>query len=42
MQAALRGDTPSEIAEARGVTVEMARYRFNTPGVARQAQRRSN
>ena len=41
MQAALRGETPSEIAEACGVTVEMARYRFNTTGVARQVQRRS-
>ena len=42
MQAALRGSTPAEIAEACGVTVEMARYRFNTAGVARQAQCRSS
>ena len=42
MQAALRGSTPAEIAEACGVTVEMARYRFNTTGVARQVQRRSS
>jgi len=41
MRAALRGETPPEIADACGVTVEMARYRYNTTGVARQAQRRS-
>jgi Zn-dependent peptidase ImmA (M78 family) len=41
IRAALRGDTPVEIAEACGVTLEMARYRFNSTGVARQVQRRS-
>ena len=42
MQAALRGATPAEIAETCAVTVEMARYRYNTTGVARQVQRRSS
>lgn len=41
MQAALRGQSPPEIADTYGVTVEMARYRFNSTGVARQVQRRS-
>lgn len=38
--AALRGEEPATIAERCGVTLEMARYRFNTTGVARQAARR--
>lgn len=41
MQAALRGEGPAEIADIHGVTLEMARYRFHSTGVARQAQRRS-
>lgn len=41
MQAALRGEGPEEISASRGVTVEMVRFRYNTTGVARQAQRRS-
>jgi hypothetical protein len=40
MQAALRGDGPEVIAKAYGVTPEMARYRYNTTGVGRQASRR--
>lgn len=41
MQAAMRGEGPEEIADACGVTIDMARFRFNTTGVAKQAQRRS-
>lgn len=41
MRAANRGDGPAEIAEAYEVTVEMARFRYNTTGVAKQTQRRS-
>lgn len=40
-QAAFRGEDPAAISERCGVTLEMARYRFNTTGVARQAARRS-
>ncbi len=32
--------TPDEIADRYGVTVEMATYRFNSTGVARQASRK--
>jgi hypothetical protein len=39
--AARRGDGPSEIASSYGVTLDMARYRYNTTGVAKQVQRRS-
>lgn len=39
-KAALAGQTPEDIAEANEVTVEMARYRFNTTGVAKQADAR--
>ncbi len=39
-QAAQRGEEPAAIAERCGVTLEMARYRFNTTGVARQVARR--
>lgn len=35
-----QGLGPEEIADKCGVTPEMARYRFNTTGVARQLQRR--
>lgn len=41
MRAAGRGAGPGEIADAYDVTVEMARFRYNTTGVAKQAQRRS-
>jgi Zn-dependent peptidase ImmA (M78 family) len=40
-QAALRGEDPAAIAGRCGVTLEMARFRFNTTGVARQAALRS-
>ena len=39
--AAKRGEDAQAIADRCGVTVEMARYRFNTTGVARQAARGS-
>lgn len=39
MQAAMRGEGPQEVAEACGVTIDMARFRFNTTGVAKQARR---
>jgi Zn-dependent peptidase ImmA (M78 family) len=39
--AARRGDGPAEIAPSCGVTLEMARYRYNTTGVAKQVHRRS-
>ena len=38
--AARQGEDPVAIADRCGVTLEMARYRFNTTGVARQAARR--
>ncbi len=41
MRAAVRGDGPEQIARECGVTVEMARFRYNTTGVAKQARRRS-
>lgn len=41
MQAAMRGEGPEEIAEACNVTIDMARFRFNTTGVAKQVQRSS-
>ena len=37
---AQRGEEPAAIAERCGETLEMARYRFNTTGVARQVARR--
>lgn len=40
-QATRRGEDPAAIADRCGVTLEMARYRFNTTGVARQATRRT-
>lgn len=42
MRAAVRGDGPEQIAKDCGVTVEMARFRYNTTGVAKQARRRSS
>lgn len=39
-QAASRGEDPAAIAERCGVTLDMARYRFNTTGVAGQVARR--
>lgn len=39
--AARRGEGPDEIASSCGVTLEMARYRYNTTGVAKQVHRRS-
>jgi Zn-dependent peptidase ImmA (M78 family) len=42
MRAGRRGAGPAEIADGYGVTVEMARFRYNTTGVAKQqGQRRS-
>lgn len=38
--AARRGATVDQIAHQYGVTVEMARFRYNTTGVAKQAERR--
>lgn len=40
MQAAIRGQGPENIAATSDVTIEMARYRYNTTGVAKQAARR--
>jgi Zn-dependent peptidase ImmA (M78 family) len=40
MQAALKGLGPDQIASASGVTAEMARFRFHTTGVLKQAKRR--
>jgi Zn-dependent peptidase ImmA (M78 family) len=40
LKAALAGHTAEDIAEANDVTVEMARYRFNTTGVAKQVAAR--
>jgi Zn-dependent peptidase ImmA (M78 family) len=39
LAAAYRGMTPQDIAEEHNVTVEMARFRFNSSGVAKQAKR---
>ena len=39
---ALSGMGPAEIAAANGVTIEMARYRYNSTGVAKQLARRSS
>jgi Zn-dependent peptidase ImmA (M78 family) len=41
VQAARNSLGPEEIAATYGVTVEMARYRFNTTGVAKQVRARS-
>jgi len=38
---ALCGEGPEDIAARCGVTVEMARFRYHTTGVAKQARRRS-
>lgn len=40
--AASRGIGPAGIAAENEVTVEMARYRYNTTGVAKQVGRRSS
>jgi Zn-dependent peptidase ImmA (M78 family) len=40
MTAAARGMTPDQIAAAHEVTTDMARYRYNTTGVAKQLSRR--
>jgi Zn-dependent peptidase ImmA (M78 family) len=42
VSAASRGLGPDEIADQYGVTVEMARFRFNTTGVAKQIRRRTS
>jgi Zn-dependent peptidase ImmA (M78 family) len=39
MAAAHRGMTPQDIATEHNVTVEMARFRFNSSGVAKQVKR---
>lgn len=39
--AAYRGFTPEDIAKEHNVTVKMARFRFNSSGVAKQARRYS-
>lgn len=39
-RAALRGESIEQIASGAGVTVEMARFRYNTTGVAKQMSRR--
>ena len=39
LAAASRGQGPAEIAAANEVTLEMARFRYNTTGVAKQARR---
>ncbi len=41
MQAALAGMSPEEIAKQYVVTVEMARFRYNSTGVTKQVARRS-
>lgn len=41
MRAAVRGESHEQIAAANTVTVDMARFRMNTTGVMKQAQRRS-
>ncbi|WP_242910741.1 ImmA/IrrE family metallo-endopeptidase [Actinomadura terrae] len=40
MTAVSRGMNPSQIADAYGVTNEMARFRYNTTGVVKQLSRR--
>jgi Zn-dependent peptidase ImmA (M78 family) len=40
LRAARGGLGPDEIAEANGVTPDMARYRYNTTGVSRQTARK--
>jgi hypothetical protein len=39
-EAAIRGASIEQIASTAGVTVEMARFRYNTTGVAKQMSRR--
>lgn len=41
VQSASRGRTIEQIAEMAGVTLEMARFRYNTTGVAKQVRRYS-
>jgi hypothetical protein len=41
MQAALAHMSPEDIAKRYVVTVEMARFRYNSTGVAKQVARRS-
>ncbi|MFD8615313.1 ImmA/IrrE family metallo-endopeptidase [Streptomyces sp. NPDC059631] len=41
LSAARRGMKPADIAASYGVSEEMARYRYNTTGVAKQAYTRS-
>jgi Zn-dependent peptidase ImmA (M78 family) len=41
VQAAIRGMSPEDIAKQYVVTVEMARFRYNSTGVAKQVARRS-
>ena len=41
LAAVSRGHGPAEIAAANEVTVEMARYRYNTTGVAKQVKHHS-
>lgn len=41
MQSAIRGMSPDDIAKQYVVTVEMARFRYNSTGVAKQVARRS-
>lgn len=40
MRAALSAKGPDQIASENGVTAEMARFRFHTTGVSKQAERR--
>lgn len=42
VSAARRGLSPDEIANEHNVTTEMARFRFNSTGVAKQVKRYSN
>jgi hypothetical protein len=39
LRAVARGMGPDEVAADYGVTIEMARFRLNTTGVARQVER---
>ncbi len=39
--AAYKGLSPEEIAKEHNVTIEMAKYRFNSSGVAKQVKRQS-
>jgi hypothetical protein len=41
MTAAARGMNPDQIAATYEVTTDMARYRYNTTGVAKQLSRRA-